>query len=96
MNERKFNKLTSRGIRISRRMKKTAVFIVDNKMIRNPELTQEQRSDIIGFTAASMAIGEKLARRSTLIQGAIIGTVLTVGYFKVREIIKKEDQKTEE
>ena len=67
MNKRKFEKVCSGPNKISRKIQKTAEYLIDNEItFEGSRLTGEARNAGIVFMGTTMAIGEKLTKRQYL------------------------------
>ena len=80
MNKRKFEKMCSGPNKISRKIQKTAEYLVDNELkFDGALLTGDARNAGVVFIGTTMAIGEKLTKRQYLRQGFCIGVATSIG-----------------
>ena len=99
MNKRKFEKMCSGPNKVSRKIQKTAEYLVDNELtFEGGRLTGDARNAGVVFIGTTMAIGEKLTKRQYLRQGFCIGVVTTIGVgavLQIRENMKSKKVKHE-
>ena len=99
MNKRKFEKMCSGPNKISRKIQKTAEYLIDNETtFEGARLTGEARNAGIVFIGTTMAIGENLTKGQYLRQGFCIGvtTTIIVGVvLQVHENMKSKKAKHE-
>lgn len=80
MNKRKFEKVCSGPNKISRKIQKTAEYLIDNEItFDGSRLTGEARNAGIVFIGTTMAVGENLTKGKYLRQGFCIGVATTIG-----------------
>ena len=99
MNKRKFEKMCSGPNKVSRKIQKTAEYLVDNELkFDGALLTGDARNAGVAFIGTTMAIGENLTKRQYLRQGFCIGVVTTIGVgavLQIRENMKSKKEKFE-
>ena len=99
MNKRKFEKMCSGPNKVSRKIKQTAEYLVDNELtFEGARLTGDARNAGVELMGITMAIGEKLTKGQYLRQGFCIGVVTTIGVgavLQIRENMKSKKEKFE-
>ena len=99
MNKRKFEKMCSGPNKVSRKIQKTAEYLVDNELkFDGALLTGDARNAGVEFMGVTMAIGEKLTKGEYLRQGFCIGVATTIGVgvvLQIRENMKSKKAKHE-
>lgn len=99
MNKRKFEKMCSGPNKVSRKIQKTAEYLVDNELkFDGAHLIGDARNAGVAFIGTTMAIGENLTKGEYLRQGFCIGVVTTIGVgavLQIRENIKSKKEKFE-
>ena len=99
MNKRKFEKMCSGPNKISRKIQKTAEYLVDNELkFDGALLTGDARNAGVAFIGTTMAIGEKLTKGEYLRQGFCIGVATTIGVgvvLQIHENMKPKKEKFE-
>ena len=96
MNKRKFEKMFSGPNEVSRKIKQTAEYLVDNELtLEGARLTGDARNAGVAFIGITMAISENLTKRKYLRQGFCIGVVTTIGVGAVLQIHENMKPKKE-
>ena len=99
MNKRKFEKMFSGPNKVSRKIQKTAEYLVDNELtLEGARLTGEARNAGVAFIGTTMVIGESLTKRKYLRQGFCIGVATTIGVgvvLQIHENMKSKKEKHE-
>jgi hypothetical protein len=96
MNKRKFEKMCSGPNKVSRKIKKTAEYLVDNEItFEGARLTGDARNAGVVFIGTTMAIGENLTKRQYMVKGFVLGSIITLGGVVILGVNKIKEEKHE-
>lgn len=94
-NKKQFNNVMTKvnGIKLPRKFAKMSDYIVEKNIVERSAVPLEKEAKIILTSSLGygMMIGREMVKSKYLVTGAMIGIAGTIGYFKLKEMVEKEE-----
>ena len=95
MNKKQYDKVKPKSVKeVTKKMRKVAMYTITNEWLPadGTVVTNDDLLGMAGIMSYAMAMGSNISKRKYLIRGAIVGSVITFGVMKAREIIKDQGE----